>query len=60
MATTPNRRREPEGAREREAAELALQQLAWVIRYLDKIHKPAIARALDRNRRAILRQAGLD
>ena len=33
----------------------ALGQLEWIVAYLDKIHKPQIARALDRNRKQIVK-----
>lgn len=48
--------------RYRQASDAALGQLEWVVGYLNKIHKPQIARALDRNRRQILQrvQAGGD
>jgi hypothetical protein len=48
--------------RYREASDSALDQLEWVVGYLNKIHKPQIARALDRNRKQILqrRQHGED
>jgi hypothetical protein len=39
--------------RYREASVSALDQLEWVVGYLNKIHKPQIARALDRNRKQI-------
>jgi hypothetical protein len=41
--------------RYREAASSALGQLEWIVRYLDKIHKSQIARALDRNRKQIVK-----
>jgi hypothetical protein len=46
--------------RYREASASALGQLEWVVGYLNKIHKPQIARTLDRNRKQILKrlQAG--
>jgi hypothetical protein len=46
--------------RYREASVSALDQLEWIVGYLDKIHKPQIARTLDRNRKQILQrvQAG--
>ena len=46
--------------RYREASVSALDQLEWVVGYLNKINKPQIARALDRNRKQILKrvQAG--
>ena len=40
--------------RYRTAGYSALDQLEWVVGYLQKIHKPQIARALDRNRKQIL------
>jgi hypothetical protein len=50
--------REPELDREieryREAAASTLGQLEWVARYLYEIRKPALARALDRNRKQII------
>ena len=42
-----------EVARYREAATAALQQLEWIVGYLDTIRKPSLARALERNRRQI-------
>jgi hypothetical protein len=42
--------------RYREASGYALDQLEWVVGYLNKIHKPQIARAVDRNRKQILRR----
>jgi len=53
-------RRGHDAERERQAAEMALEQLEWVIGYLTKIRKPAIARALDRNRRTIIERARVD
>jgi hypothetical protein len=40
----------------REAAELALGQLQWAIKYLYRIRKPAIAERLEQNRQHILAQ----
>jgi hypothetical protein len=40
--------------RYREAAASTLGQLEWVVRYLYEIRKPALARALDRNRKQII------
>ena len=40
--------------RYKEAAFSALGQLEWVVGYLQKIHKPQIARALERNRKQII------
>jgi hypothetical protein len=42
--------------RYREASVSALDQLEWVVGYLNKIHKPQIASALDRNRKQILQR----
>ena len=39
----------------REACVSALGQLEWIVAYLYKIHKPQIARALDRNRKQIVK-----
>jgi hypothetical protein len=47
---------EREIERYREATISALGQLEWVVGYLNKIHKPQIARAVDRNRRQILQR----
>ena len=41
--------------RYRAAAAAALEQLEWSISYLRGIRKPEIARALERNRKRILR-----
>ena len=59
MESKKSRRPNREGDRERQAAEAALEQIEWVISYLRRIRKPAIARALDRNRQAILQRARL-
>jgi hypothetical protein len=40
--------------RYRKAAELAVEQLDWCISYLRQIRKPAIARALQKNRESIV------
>jgi hypothetical protein len=40
--------------RYREAVVAALEQLEWSIGYLREIRKPAIARALDHNRKQII------
>ena len=45
------------GARYREAAETAIEQLDWIINYLRRIHKPQIAKALQQNRDTILSNA---
>jgi hypothetical protein len=49
------RERELDGEieRYREAATTALEQLEWVVGYLNRIRKPEIAGVLDRNRRHI-------
>jgi hypothetical protein len=52
------RRLDAEIERYQEAADSALGQLEWIIGYLHKIRKPAIARALDRNRKQILNDIG--
>jgi hypothetical protein len=44
-----------EVARYREAATTALEQLEWIIGYLNKIRKPEIAAVLDRNAKQIAR-----
>jgi hypothetical protein len=44
--------------RYREAVVSALGQLEWIVGYLHKIHKPAIALALDRNRKQIVEEVG--
>jgi hypothetical protein len=48
------RDRAREAKRYREAAELALDQLQWVINYLYRIRKSALAERLERNREQIL------
>jgi hypothetical protein len=45
--------------RYREAAELALEQLEWVIRFLYRLQKSSIAEALEKNRRTIVKRSGL-
>jgi hypothetical protein len=42
--------------RYKEASDSALGQLEWVVGYLNKIHKPQIARAVNRNRQQILKR----
>ena len=42
--------------RYRKAAEAALEQLDWAIRYLHRIRKTDVARALTRNRESIRRR----
>jgi hypothetical protein len=44
--------------RYQEAADSALGQLEWIVGYLHEIRKPEIARALDRNRKQILKDMG--
>jgi hypothetical protein len=60
MDSTGNRDRQRKLDREieryKEASAYALDQLEWVVGYLNKIHKRQIARALDRNRKQILRR----
>jgi hypothetical protein len=43
-----------EAERYRQAAVQALGQLEWIVEYLQKLRKPELARAIDRNRRRIL------
>jgi hypothetical protein len=52
------RRLDAEIERYREATDSALGQLEWIVGYLHKIRKPEIARALDRNRKQILKDMG--
>ncbi|HLM31998.1 MAG TPA: hypothetical protein VK326_10095 [Solirubrobacterales bacterium] len=54
MSPADEKRREAE--RYRAAAEEALDQLDWLVGYLERIHKSEIARALARNRSQIRRQ----
>jgi hypothetical protein len=54
------RDREHEAERYREAANLALGQLEWCIKYLYRIRKDKLAARLDRNRSRIQEQVGLD
>jgi hypothetical protein len=42
-----------------EAANLALEQLDWVIGLLHQLRKPAIAEVLEKNRRTIAKRYGL-
>ena len=42
--------------RYRQAAEVALDQLEWAIRYLERIRKPEIARVLAKNHAHIRRR----
>ena len=56
--TIRDRKREAE--RYREAANLALGQLDWSIKYLYRIGKDKLAARLDRNRSRIRERAGLD
>ncbi len=48
--------RDDETARYRRAAQLALGQLEWCAEYLRSIHKPRIAKQLERNQAAIRRR----
>ena len=48
-----------QAGRYREAAEVVIKQLDWVIGYLRQIHKPEIAQALQANRDKIVKRAGL-
>jgi hypothetical protein len=43
-------------SRYRKAADLAIEQLDWVISYLHRMRKHEIARALQRNRMAIVKR----
>ena len=52
------RDRAQEAKRYREAAELALDQLQWAIKYLYRIRKSAIAERLEQNREHILGELG--
>ena len=45
--------RNAEIQRYQEAATQALDQLAWTVGYLHRIHKHELAKALERNRRQI-------
>ena len=47
---------EREIARYRRAAEATLDQLDWCVGYLYQFRKPRIARALEKNRKAIRRR----
>jgi hypothetical protein len=48
-----------EAVRYREAAVSTLDQLEWCIDYLYGLGKTRIARAVDHNRKEIMRQAGM-
>jgi hypothetical protein len=52
------RRLDAEIERYQEAADSALGQLERIVGYLHKIRKPELARALDRNRKQILKDIG--
>ena len=52
----PRGTRTDETARYRAAAEHAIEQLDWVVRYLHEIRRHKLARALLRNRMAIVRR----
>jgi hypothetical protein len=45
--------------RYREAAELTLEQLQWVISLLYRLGRSSIAEALDKNRKTIIERYGL-
>ena len=47
---------EERAARCRKAADLAMEQLDWIISYLHRIRKHEIARALQRNRTSIAKR----
>ena len=53
QAEEQTRELDREIARYGEAATAALEQLAWIVGYLDTIRKPSIARAIERNRKQI-------
>jgi predicted RNase H-like nuclease len=44
----------------REAAIVALEQLEWIVSYLQKIRKSQLATALDRNRKRIIERIAAD
>jgi hypothetical protein len=46
--------------RYRDAAELALEQLEWVVSYFRKIRRPELATALERNRKQISEEIHLN
>jgi hypothetical protein len=50
---------QPVAERYREAAELALEQLEWVIRFFYRLRKSSIAEVLEQNRRTIVKRYGL-
>jgi hypothetical protein len=52
------RRLDAEIEQYREAADSALGQLEWIVAYLHQIRKPQLARALDQNRKQILKDIG--
>lgn len=55
---TPSKNGQPNdvGDRYRQAAEVALDQLEWAIRYLERIRKPEIAGVLAKNHADIRRR----
>lgn len=61
MAKTSNtgKLRQPDAEHYRAAAEATLQQLGWCVAYLERIRKPKLAAALERNRSEIRRRGGL-
>jgi hypothetical protein len=50
---------QPTAEHYRKAAELALEQLEWVISLLYRLHKSSIAEALEKNRRTVVKRYGL-
>ena len=55
-----SQRSRTQAQRYQEAAEAALDQLAWVAAYLRRIRKPGIAKALESGRAAIIERYELD
>ena len=51
---------QPVAERYREAAELALEQLEWVIRFFYRLRKSSIAEVLEQNRRTIVSAMDFD
>jgi hypothetical protein len=56
MASSKNGQPNDVADRYRQAAEVALDQLEWAIRYLERIRKPQIARVLAKNHADIRRR----
>jgi hypothetical protein len=56
MASSKNGQPNDVADRYRQAAEVALDQLEWAIRYLERIRKPEIARVLAKNHADIRRR----